>query len=92
MVTMALAAVDITIVATSIPEIVADLSGLQFVSWLFSIYLLAQTVTIPIYGKLSDLYGRKTPRRVPGQSASRTSRLCFAASSTLGFFRHWPVH
>ncbi len=59
MVTMSLAAIDITIVATSIPEVVADLSGLQLVSWVFSIYLLAQTITIPIYGKLSDLYGRK---------------------------------
>lgn len=59
MVTMSLAAIDITIVATSIPEIVADLSGLQLVSWVFSIYLLAQTITIPVYGKLSDLYGRK---------------------------------
>lgn len=41
------------------PQIVDDLGGFRLFSWVFSIYLLAQTVTIPVYGKLSDLYGRK---------------------------------
>ncbi len=59
MLTMALAAMDIAIVATSVPQIVGDLGGFARFSWLFSIYLLAQTVIIPIYGKLADLYGRK---------------------------------
>ncbi len=59
MLTMSLAAMDITIVATVIPQIVGDLGGFDRFTWLFSIYLLAQTVTIPIYGKLADLYGRK---------------------------------
>ncbi|WP_322994506.1 MDR family MFS transporter [Castellaniella sp.] len=59
MLTMSLAAMDITIVATVIPQIVGDLGGFEQFSWLFSIYLLAQTITIPIYGKLADLYGRK---------------------------------
>ncbi|PVY68566.1 EmrB/QacA subfamily drug resistance transporter [Pusillimonas noertemannii] len=59
MLTIALAAMDITIVATAVPQIVGDLGGFERFSWLFSIYLLAQTVTIPIYGKLADLYGRK---------------------------------
>lgn len=59
MLTMSLAAMDITIVATVIPQIVGDLGGFEHFSWLFSIYLLAQTVTISIYGKLADLYGRK---------------------------------
>src|SRR3546814_11943031 len=59
MLTMALAAMDITIVATAVPQIVGDLGGFELFSWLFSIYLLAQTDTIPIYGKLADLYGRK---------------------------------
>lgn len=59
MLTMALAAMDITIVATAVPQIVGDLGGFEHFSWLFSIYLLGQTVTIPIYGKLADLYGRK---------------------------------
>ena len=56
---MMLAAMDTTIVSTAIPQIVADLGGFRLFSWVFSIYLLAQTVTIPIYGKLSDLFGRK---------------------------------
>lgn len=59
MFTMMLAAMDTTIVSTAIPQIVGDLGGFSLFSWVFSIYLLAQTVTIPIYGKLSDLFGRK---------------------------------
>lgn len=56
---MMLAAMDTTIVATAIPQIVGDLGGFRLFNWVFSIYLLAQTVTIPVYGKLSDLFGRK---------------------------------
>lgn len=59
MCTMMLAAMDTTIVSTAMPQIVAGLGGFRLFSWVFSIYLLAQTVTIPIYGKLSDLFGRK---------------------------------
>lgn len=59
MLTMMLAAMDTTIVSTAIPQIVSDLGGFTKFSWVFSIYLLAQTVTIPVYGKLSDIYGRK---------------------------------
>ncbi|MBW7870655.1 MAG: MFS transporter [Flavobacteriia bacterium] len=59
MITMMLAAMNSTIVATAIPQIVGDLGGFSLFSWLFSIYLLVQTVTIPIYGKLADIYSRK---------------------------------
>lgn len=59
MTTMLLAAMDSTIVATAIPQIVGDLGGFVLFGWVFSIYLLAQTVTIPIYGKLADIFGRK---------------------------------
>jgi EmrB/QacA subfamily drug resistance transporter len=59
MLTMALAAMDTTIVSTVIPQIVGDLGGFNNFSWVFSIYLLAQTITIPLYGKLSDIHGRK---------------------------------
>lgn len=59
MITMTLAAMDGTIVATAIPHIVGDLGGFSLFSWLFSIYLLIQTITIPIYGKFADIYGRK---------------------------------
>ncbi len=57
--TMALVAMDTTIVATAIPQVVGDLGGFNLVGWVFSIYLLTQTGTIPIYGKLADQYGRK---------------------------------
>ncbi|WP_189825387.1 MDR family MFS transporter [Streptomyces finlayi] len=56
---MALAALDGTIVSTAVPQIVADLGGFTVFSWLFSGYLLAVTVTLPVYGKLSDTFGRK---------------------------------
>jgi EmrB/QacA subfamily drug resistance transporter len=54
-----LAALDQTIVATAMPRIVQQLNGLQHLSWVFTAYLLASTVTVPIYGKLSDMYGRR---------------------------------
>ncbi|WP_406861368.1 MFS transporter [Streptomyces sp. HUAS MG47] len=56
---MGLAALDGTVVATAVPQIVGDLGGLSVFSWLFSGYLLAVTVTLPVYGKLSDTFGRK---------------------------------
>nr|WP_326697938.1 MFS transporter [Streptomyces sp. NBC_01754] len=56
---MGLAAVDGTIVATAVPQIVGDLGGFAVFSWLFSGYLLAVTVTLPVYGRLSDTFGRK---------------------------------
>ena len=59
MLAMMLAAMDNTIVATAIPQIVGDLGGFSLFSWLFSIYLLIQTITIPVYGKLADIFGRK---------------------------------
>ncbi|AVH58259.1 MFS transporter [Streptomyces sp. HG99] len=59
MLTMALAALDSTIISTAVPQIVGDLGGFSVFSWLFSGYLLAVTVTLPVYGKLSDTFGRK---------------------------------
>ncbi len=54
-----LAALDQTIVATALPQIVSDLGGFDQLSWVVTAYLIASTVTIPLYGKLSDLYGRR---------------------------------
>ena len=54
-----LAALDQTIVATALPAIVRDFNGIDLVSWVSTGYLLASTAMVPIYGKLSDLYGRK---------------------------------
>ena len=59
MLTMLLAAMDSTIIATAVPQIAADLGGFSLISWVFSIYLLLQMVCIPIYGKLADVHGRK---------------------------------
>ena len=55
-----MAAVESTIVATAMPTIVAELGGFDLFSWVFAIYLLTQAVAIPIYGRLADIYGRKT--------------------------------
>jgi EmrB/QacA subfamily drug resistance transporter len=54
-----LAALDATIVATAVPSIVRDVGGFSIFPWVFSIYLLTQAVSVPIYGRLSDLFGRK---------------------------------
>src|SRR3972149_2987666 len=59
MIALLLAALDQTIVATAMPKIVGELKGLEHLSWVFTSYLLASTVIVPIYGKLSDIYGRK---------------------------------
>ena len=59
MVTLMLAALDQTIVATALPTIVSDLGGLSQYSWVFTAYMLASTVTVPLYGKLGDVYGRR---------------------------------
>ncbi len=59
MVCTTLVAIDATVIATAVPSVVEDLGGFSQFPWLFSIYLLAQAVTVPIYGKLADLFGRK---------------------------------
>src|SRR5512139_48123 len=59
MLSLFLAAVESTVVATAMPTIVAELGGLASYSWVFSAYMLTATTTVPLYGKLSDLYGRR---------------------------------
>jgi EmrB/QacA subfamily drug resistance transporter len=54
-----LGSIDQTVVATAGPTIVSDLGGLSLYAWVFSAYILTQTVSMPIFGKLSDLYGRR---------------------------------
>jgi EmrB/QacA subfamily drug resistance transporter len=59
MATIFMAAVEGTIVATAMPTIVGELGGFELFSWVFTAYLLTQAITIPIYGRLADFYGRK---------------------------------
>ena len=59
MVTTGLVAIDSTILATAVPSIVKDIGGFTSFPWLFSIYLLAQAVSVPLYAKFSDMVGRK---------------------------------
>ncbi len=59
MLSLGLVAIDSTILATAVPAVVDDLGGFTSFPWLFSIYLLAQAVTVPVYAKLADQYGRK---------------------------------
>lgn len=59
MLAVLLSLMDQTVVSTALPTIVGDLGGLDLYAWVFSAYLLAQTTFLPIFGRLSDLYGRR---------------------------------
>ncbi|MGW4059500.1 MDR family MFS transporter [Amycolatopsis sp. NPDC004747] len=59
MLSTALVALDSTIIATAVPSVVRDLGGFAQFPWLFSIYLLTQAVTVPLYGKFADVLGRR---------------------------------
>ncbi|MFF5184077.1 MFS transporter [Streptomyces sp. NPDC000345] len=83
MLSMALAALDSTVVSTAVPQIVGDLGGFAVFSWLFSGYLLAVTVTLPVYGKLSDTFGRK-PVLVAGASLFLLGSLLCALAWNMG--------
>ncbi|MCY1045721.1 MDR family MFS transporter [Corallococcus sp. bb12-1] len=54
-----MAALEMTVVSTAMPTVVSDLGGIQSYAWVFTAYMLSSTITVPIYGKLADLYGRK---------------------------------
>ncbi len=56
---ISMAAMEMTVVSTAMPTVVGDLGGIHLYSWVFTAYLLTSTVTVPLYGKLADLYGRK---------------------------------
>jgi EmrB/QacA subfamily drug resistance transporter len=56
---MFMASMEITVVATAMPTIVSQLGGLAIYSWVFTTYMLASTTTVPIFGKLADIYGRR---------------------------------
>ena len=78
-----LGSMEATVVATAMPTIVSDLGGLEIYSWVFSAYMLASTTTVPIYGKLSDQFGRRP--------VFTTAMILFLAGSILsGFARSMP--
>ncbi len=92
---MFLAALDQTIVSTALPTIVADLHGASHLAWIIVAYLLAATVSTPLWGKLGDQYGRKTffqaaiviflaGSALSGLSQSMTELIAFRAVQGLG--------
>jgi len=78
---MLLAGLDQTIVATALPTIARELNGIEHMSWVVSAYLLASTAATPIYGKLSDLYGRKVMLQAALAFFLAASVLCALAAT-----------
>src|SRR5262245_63500073 len=92
---MFLAALEATVVGTAMPTVIASLGGLDRYSWVFSAYLLTSTVTVPVWGRLSDLYGRRifyligvafflVGSALSGASQSITQLIVFRAIQGLG--------
>lgn len=99
---MLLSALDQTVVGTAMPRIIADLNGLQHYAWVATAYLLASTASMPIWGKLSDAYGRKrffiigmaiflTGSVLCGQSQSMIELILFRAFQGLGAGAMMPI-
>src|SRR5947209_18652667 len=59
MLVMVLASMEQTVTSTAMPTIIGDLQGFEHYAWVASIYLLASTITMPLYGRLADAWGRK---------------------------------
>ena len=78
-----LAALDVNVVGTSMPTVVAQLGGLQLYGWVFSAYLLTSTTSVPLYGRLADLYGRKPLYLAAAVLFMIGSALCGVADSML---------
>jgi len=76
-----LASVDVTVVGTAMPTIVSQLGGLALYPWVFSIYLLTSTATVPLYGKGADLFGRKPVYLIGVGLFIAGSLLCATAST-----------
>lgn len=92
---MFIAALEATVVGTAMPTVIATLGGISHYSWVFSAYLVTSTVTVPVWGKLSDLYGRRLFYQVgigvfllgtllSGLSTSMTQLIIFRAIQGLG--------
>ncbi len=92
---MFIAALEATVVSTAMPTVIASLGGLNHYSWVFSAYLVTSTVTVPVWGKLSDIYGRRLLYQIgitifligtllSGLSTSMTELIVFRAIQGLG--------
>ena len=92
---MFIAALEATVVGTAMPTVISSLGGLNHYSWVFSAYLVTSTVTVPVWGKLSDLYGRRLLYQIgiavfllgtllSGLSATMTQVIIFRAIQGLG--------
>ncbi|MCY7347405.1 MAG: MFS transporter [Pyrinomonadaceae bacterium] len=92
---MFIAALEATVVGTAMPTVIASLGGINHYSWVFSAYLVTSTVTVPVWGKLSDLYGRRLLYQIgigvfllgtllSGFSGSMTQLIVFRAIQGLG--------
>ena len=102
MMAMLLSAVDQTVVGTAMPRIIADLNGLQHYAWVATAYLLASTASMPIWGKLSDAFGRKrffligmivfvAGSALCGQANGMTELILFRAFQGLGAGAMLPI-
>lgn len=102
MMALFLAALDQTIVGTALPRIVTDLAGNNLYTWVVTVYLLSSTVTVPIYGKLSDVYGRRPllligvvlfllGSALSGLSQSMTELIIFRGIQGLGAGAIFPI-
>ena len=102
MAALAVTALDGTVVATAMPTIIGDLGGLAEYAWVFSAYLLASTVTVPLYARLADMYGRKPifmlglalfvgGSMLCGLSADMTQLIVFRAIQGLGAGAVGPI-
>src|SRR6476646_5336965 len=92
---MAIAALEATVVGTAMPTVIASLGGINHYSWVFSAYIVTSTVSVPVWGKLSDLYGRRLLYQIgigvfllgtllSGFSATMTQLIIFRAIQGLG--------
>jgi len=102
MMAMLLSAVDQTVVGTAMPHIIAELNGLQHYAWVATAYLLASTASMPIWGKLSDAFGRKrffiagmvifiVGSALCGQATGMTELILFRAFQGLGAGAMMPI-
>jgi EmrB/QacA subfamily drug resistance transporter len=80
---LAMGALEATVVSTAMPTVIGDLGGIHYYAWITGAYLLASSVTVPIYGKLADIYGRK-PILLFGIAMFLLGSAASGASQTMG--------